>query len=922
MLLHDLAVAREFSLQIRQNRRSAGVPEVDDEMKLSTRSAFAKGAKHDTNMHDFLNDLPDDKEYISPSASVPGGKPSKLVDAVFGSSTAKKRLQNREKGNEPHIRNAASLYQLAQLTESETRVNLKRLQGLLRSYGEYPSKYRLLIWKFLLRLPENNTAFSSLLCKGTHSAFLRLHEKYPIQSQRLFRRLLRVVSALAYWSPVFGEVPYLPALVFPFVKVCTTDDMAAFEIALSVILHWGQEWLQTFPHPPLRILTVFEDHLAEHDPALYDHLVKHKVNAQVYAWNLIRTLFTEVFSRDEWLRLFDHIFTHAATPSLLYVAVYAYLVYFRSSILSAADAFTIEALFHQQNAIEMNAFIKLMYKLQPSCSFDMLFVSPVKNTPGKASSTAGEEPNTPRYWPLPRGQYPAFHSYPKYVVDFQLQERERLAMEESELIKKRDILNEVEFRTLALKEEHDKWLVQQEKMIAAEEERRLIGKRSEKQRLAELRAIEETTRQRRLAQVTQMEKSAQEALAKTSKIRELEYLRMQDALDVQREREDYELTSRKEEERIMGMEFETMQRIKQIQVERDAEERARNVRHDFQMKEQSIKLKDKIRTDHWKLQDEERRLRLQLENESQEKLHILNKELAVQAGMEHEYLARLVEKESQILAVEKERRLRQLKEDEKSRLEKEMELSKHEQEVLMKETRDAVQYELENVTAQEAANHARDAALMASEMQLSTTQQKTRKARIVRKTQDSRMKVVTQPIVTKNKEWVEMDAQTHATLQKVVSDREAQEVKEYETAKQAVDAMQVKVAPKPQEAPSNSSSVQPIKPRTVARHAEEKSKTTTPKDKVDAVSRAMDMSLSSVDDDEDSELQHYLSEAESLEQKPLSDSDDSDSDGLLDSSTSVNLKTLNLSSSASDVSDASSFDANVLREAMATLNEI
>ena len=67
----------------------------------------------------------------------------------------------------------------------------------------------------------------------------------------------------------------------------------------------------------------------------------------------------------------------------------------------------------------------------------------------------------------------------------------------------------------------------------------------EKQRLTELKHVEESTRKRRLAQITEMEKSAQETLQQTSKIRELEYLRLQDHLKVQREREEYELEGSK-----------------------------------------------------------------------------------------------------------------------------------------------------------------------------------------------------------------------------------------------------------------------------------------------------------------------------------------------------------------------------------------
>lgn len=44
-----------------------------------------------------------------------------------------------------------------------------------------------------------------------------------------------MVSALAYYCPLFGELDYLPAIVFPFVKLFSADDISCFEIILSFL---------------------------------------------------------------------------------------------------------------------------------------------------------------------------------------------------------------------------------------------------------------------------------------------------------------------------------------------------------------------------------------------------------------------------------------------------------------------------------------------------------------------------------------------------------------------------------------------------------------------------------------------------------------------------------------------------------------
>lgn len=56
-------------------------------------------------------------------------------------------------------------------------------------------------------------------------------------SRRLVRCVgwCRLVSALAYWSPIFAELNYLPALVFPVVKLIEHDATTRFEVAVMLL---------------------------------------------------------------------------------------------------------------------------------------------------------------------------------------------------------------------------------------------------------------------------------------------------------------------------------------------------------------------------------------------------------------------------------------------------------------------------------------------------------------------------------------------------------------------------------------------------------------------------------------------------------------------------------------------------------------
>ncbi|KAM5157490.1 TBC1 domain family member 31 [Mantella aurantiaca] len=212
-----------------------------------------------------------------------------------------------------------------------TELNKQRLQALLKGFGEYPTKYRMFIWRSLLQLPENHAAFSSLTDKGTHPQYLHLHKEYPIKSRKLLRVLQRTLSALAHWSAIFGETKYLPLLAFPFVKLFQNNQLICFEVVATVITNWCQHWFEYFPNPPINILGMVENVLAHHDKEVLQHFVNFGVTSQVYAWPLLETLFSEVLTREEWLKLFDNVFSNH--PSFLLMAAVAYILCSRAPLL-------------------------------------------------------------------------------------------------------------------------------------------------------------------------------------------------------------------------------------------------------------------------------------------------------------------------------------------------------------------------------------------------------------------------------------------------------------------------------------------------------------------------------------------------------------------------------------------------------------
>ena len=322
-------------------------------------------------------------------------------------------------------------------------------QALLNQFGEYPEKYRMLIWRFLLRLPENHDAFRNLVAKGVHPAFANLHKQFPMEDTRMFRRLRRILSALAFWSPVFGELPYLPALAFPFVKMFARDDLAAFEVLLSIFLNWGRRWVETFPHAPMQVMGRVDALMQFHEPELHRHLRECGVDAQDYAWTLLRSGFTEVLSKSEWLRLWDHLVTDAANPEGFLHTVVAYMRFFRTTLLHIAAPKDgggsarqeIVAFLRLQNAVDLRKLLRMKQRIQRDTPAEL-------ESPGEwpGDSTAASASGPP--FPVPQGDsYPAFLHFPKFVVNFQLQERDRIAAEEKELSRRTQVMDALRKKT-------------------------------------------------------------------------------------------------------------------------------------------------------------------------------------------------------------------------------------------------------------------------------------------------------------------------------------------------------------------------------------------------------------------------------------------------------------------------------------------
>lgn len=236
-----------------------------------------------------------------------------------------------------------------------------RLRRILMQYGEYTDKFRSVIWRSLLATPRNKKAYSALLERGIHPSYKDIEKQFTIHSSITLKNLKRLLSCLAHWCPLFGVMKFLPSFVFPFVKVLQKDPLLLFECVATVLINNCQLWFEYAPFPPISILAMVENILAEHDQQLLDHFCELGVTSQTYALKILETAFSEVLSCSEWLILWDHILSNE--PAFILMAVVSYNIVQKNALKRLHSHEQLEKFFHMQNPIDKKAFLKKAYVL-------------------------------------------------------------------------------------------------------------------------------------------------------------------------------------------------------------------------------------------------------------------------------------------------------------------------------------------------------------------------------------------------------------------------------------------------------------------------------------------------------------------------------------------------------------------------------
>ncbi|XP_076292721.1 TBC1 domain family member 31 [Lasioglossum baleicum] len=311
---------------------------------------------------------------------------------------------------------------IRQLMKQELR--LERLIPILKEFGEYSEKYRLLIWSTILKLPGNKSAYCTLANEAANLHFSAESLKcYPLASRSKQILLTTTMNCLIQWSSLLSQCSFLPKLVFPFLMVSQKDPLRGFELIVSILLNYCQKWFEYHPLPPLNVLGIIENILLQADPALLNIFCERGVTSSEYAWPLLMTAMSEILSGPEWLILWDHLISYKK-PSLLLMSVVAYSICSRDVIISSLHTpEQFKRYYTSQGHISAKEIIKLAQRLDKDI--------PLRAHPSRylRNELITLSPNGP-YLPFMLHDFPKFLTDEMSVLELEkMKEKERIAQE-------------------------------------------------------------------------------------------------------------------------------------------------------------------------------------------------------------------------------------------------------------------------------------------------------------------------------------------------------------------------------------------------------------------------------------------------------------------------------------------------------------
>ena len=235
-------------------------------------------------------------------------------------------------------------------TSSKEKMRMKLLQyniikESLDQCSSFPSNMRKYIYQFLFSLPNEKKIYEKYDKMGVHPFYRFLDDIYPLTDITQKSNLQKVCSLLAFYSPLIGNIYFLPELVFPFIKCFPNEEHFLFELLIAFFHSIGNFWFEFYPGSPLYHIKLSEKIIEHEDSILCEHIEKIYRESDIaelklteIIWRLIRNLFSESLVKDHWLQMIDFLFAYNHKPEMILYVASSFILSIKNQILACSNS--------------------------------------------------------------------------------------------------------------------------------------------------------------------------------------------------------------------------------------------------------------------------------------------------------------------------------------------------------------------------------------------------------------------------------------------------------------------------------------------------------------------------------------------------------------------------------------------------------
>jgi len=184
---------------------------------------------------------------------------------------------------------------------------------------------------------------------------------------------------------------------------------------------------------------------------------------------------------------------------------------------------------------------------------------------------------------LPANQYPFFNKYPTLVVDFQIQERERILLSEVELERAKRYHDELNKMNEKLKNEHELWITKHKAMLDAEEIRKKESWERERRVIEEKIALQNKTREHQINHIELLHANTKKFYDEMELLKEREYAKLREDLERKMLKEQLVLNELAEEQKFKKVQSDLESKYTEAQFKKELDKQIINVKNEIEL---------------------------------------------------------------------------------------------------------------------------------------------------------------------------------------------------------------------------------------------------------------------------------------------------------------------------------------------------